>query len=125
MPTSGLLAKLIVFALGLVPANEAVRRPVDFKLQDFRGAWHQLDEVKDRKLVVLAFLGTECPLAALYAPRLAELARSYDQKGVAFFGIDSNEQDAAVEAGEVCQRLRSAVSLVERCGERAGRQAGR
>ena len=67
---------------------------MQFKLQDFRGAWHELDEVKDRKLVVLAFLGTECPLANIYAPRLAELARGYEKKGVAFFGVDSNEQDA-------------------------------
>ena len=46
------------------------------------------------KAVVIAFLGTECPLASLHAPRLAELARAYEKKGVAFFGVDSNQQDA-------------------------------
>src|SRR5580704_2447131 len=92
---SGLLGVVIVAVLGLFPGGGADERgPVEFKLQDFRGAWHQLDDVRDRKLVVLAFLGTECPLAKVYAPRLAELARSYEKKGVAFFGVDSNEQDA-------------------------------
>ena len=46
------------------------------------------------KVAVIAFLGTECPLASLYAPKLAELARAYEKKGVAFFGVDSNQQDA-------------------------------
>ncbi len=95
MPTSGSISMVMVALLGLFGGGEAgERRPVQFKLQDFRGGWHQLDEVKDRKLVVLAFLGTECPVAKTYAPRLAELARSFEKKGVAFFGVDSNEQDA-------------------------------
>ena len=45
-------------------------------------------------MVVIAFLGIECPLASLYAPQLAELARGYEKKGVAFFGVDANQQDA-------------------------------
>jgi peroxiredoxin len=43
---------------------------------------------------VLAFLRTECPLVGLYAPRIADLARAYEKKGVAFFGIDSDPEDA-------------------------------
>jgi peroxiredoxin/mono/diheme cytochrome c family protein len=95
MSSSGLLSVMVVALLGWYPGGDAgVARPVQFKLQDFRGAWHELNEVKDRKIVVLAFLGTECPIAKVYAPRLAELARNFEKKGVAFFGVDSNEQDA-------------------------------
>ena len=32
----------------------------------------------------LVFFGTECPLAKLYAPRLAELAAKYEPRGVGF-----------------------------------------
>jgi hypothetical protein len=65
MPTAGSLSALTVALLGFMPGDEAVlRRSIAFKLQDFRGAWHQLDEVKDRKLVVLAFLGTGWPSSA-------------------------------------------------------------
>jgi peroxiredoxin len=67
---------------------------VGFKLQDFRGAWHSLDDVRASKLVVIAFLRTDCPLAGLYAPKLADLAREYEKKGVAFFGVDANRLDA-------------------------------
>src|SRR5207237_514417 len=65
-----------------------------FRLQDPRGAWHALPDPGESKLVVLAFLGTECPLAELYASRLAELARANRAKGVAFLGIDANSQDS-------------------------------
>ena len=47
---------------------------IGFKLQDFRGTWHSLDDVRTSKLVVIAFLRTDCPLAgARYAQKLAEL----------------------------------------------------
>jgi peroxiredoxin len=86
---------LAAAVLSLVPGpDSAERRRVEFKLQDFRGGWHRLDDVRDSKLVVLAFLRTECPLAGLYAPRLAELAKAYEKKGVAFFAIDVDPQDA-------------------------------
>jgi peroxiredoxin len=87
----------LLFAVTLAwpqPAAVAEDQPVGFKLQDFRGAWHDLDEARGSKAVVIAFVGTGCPLASLYAPRLAELARDYETKGVAFFAVDSNEQDA-------------------------------
>jgi peroxiredoxin/mono/diheme cytochrome c family protein len=70
-----------------------------FKLQDFRGASHALDDVRDRKVVVLAFLGVECPLANQYAPRLVELVRSFEPKGVAFFAIDANQHDGPAAMG--------------------------
>jgi peroxiredoxin len=86
---------MLLAALPCSPAaHDSDARAVEFKLQDFRGAWHGLDDVRDKRVVVLAFLGTECPLASLYAPRLAEIARIYEPKGVAFFGVDSNQQDA-------------------------------
>ena len=97
MPTLGSL--LILFA-AMAQAGPAEPRALDgFRLQDFRGASFSLDDVRDRKLVVLAFLGVECPLANQYAPRLAELARAFEPKGVAFFAIDANQQDSATAMG--------------------------
>ncbi|MFP6670417.1 MAG: redoxin domain-containing protein, partial [Pirellulaceae bacterium] len=73
------------------------RRVGNFTLQDFRGKEHSLDDFGESKLLVVAFLGTECPLAKLYGPRLQSLANSYDAKQVAFVGINSNCQDAITE----------------------------
>src|SRR5438128_517897 len=67
-----------------------------FTLKDYRGKERSLDGLKDSKLVVLAFLGTECPLAKLYAPRLAALEKEFGPKGVAFLGLNANSQDGVV-----------------------------
>jgi peroxiredoxin len=96
MPSLGTF--LILFTLAQDSPAEP-RATAGFRLQDFRGASHALDDVRDRKLVVLAFLGVECPVANQYAPRLAELARAFEPKGVAFFGIDANQQDSATAMG--------------------------
>lgn len=73
------------------------RKAPDFKLEDYRGAEHTLAGLADSKAVVIAFLGTECPLAKLYAPRLNELSEKYASRGVAFVGIDANRQDSLAE----------------------------
>ncbi|MGD9720532.1 MAG: redoxin domain-containing protein [Pirellulales bacterium] len=69
----------------------------NFKLQDFRGTEHSLADFERSPVVVVAFLGTECPLAKLYAPRLAELAEEYADRGVTFLGVNANRQDALTE----------------------------
>jgi peroxiredoxin len=70
-----------------------------FTLKDFRGKSHSLAEFKRKKLVVCIFLGTECPLAKLYGPRLAKMAKDYEERGVAFVGVNSNRQDSITEIG--------------------------
>jgi peroxiredoxin len=46
---------------------------------------------------VVCFLGAECPLANLYAPRLNRLATEFKDRGVRFIGINSNLQDSMPE----------------------------
>jgi peroxiredoxin len=69
----------------------------NFSLRNFHGKPYTLDELGKDKIVVLAFVGTECPLAKIYASRLSELAARYEPQGVAFIGINSNRQDAVTE----------------------------
>jgi peroxiredoxin len=94
----------VMVLVGLAGAGEAARPTVEFRLQDHRGAWHTLDEARDRKVVVIAFLGTECPLAQAYAPRLAEVARDFEKRGVGFFGVDANQQDGPVAIGRFADK---------------------
>lgn len=77
------------------PAVEsAVGRQIDdFTLVDVHGQTRSLADLADAPLAVVAFMGTECPLARLYAPRLQQLADEYADRGVAFVAIDSNVQD--------------------------------
>ncbi|HEY2840639.1 MAG TPA: redoxin domain-containing protein [Pirellulales bacterium] len=69
----------------------------DFSLNDYQGQPFTLSKHAAGKPVVLAILGVECPLAKLYAARLAELSQQYKDKGIAFVGIDANRQDSATE----------------------------
>jgi peroxiredoxin len=73
------------------------RKAENFTLNDFYGKAHALADYQDKKIVVLAFLGTECPLAKLYAPRLAAMQQKLADKGVQFLGVDSNRQDSITE----------------------------
>ncbi|MGE4104259.1 MAG: redoxin domain-containing protein [Pirellulales bacterium] len=76
------------------------RQIANFTLRDPRGVEHSLAEFRDKKLVVVAFLGTECPLANLYVPRLLALAARYEPLGVGFLGVNSNSQDSNSEVAE-------------------------
>ena len=69
----------------------------NFTLKDFRGQPHALADFKDKKAVVVVFLGAECPLAKLYGPRLQQLSADFASQGIAFLGIDSNRQDSITE----------------------------
>ena len=102
MGATGLVG--VMALVGLVGSGEPAKPTVGFRLQDHRGAWHTLDEARDRKVVVLAFLGAECPLAEAYAPRLAEVARDFEKRGVGFFGVDANQQDGPVAIGRFAEK---------------------
>src|SRR5436305_4527088 len=65
----------------------------DFSLRDHRGAPRRLADWHDSKLVVVAFLGVDCPLVKLYTRRLNEIAKEYAAQGVAVIGINSNQHD--------------------------------
>ncbi len=97
------VALLVLAALasaGAIAAEPKIvvgKKVESFTLKDFRGQPYSLDDAGKNKIVVLAFLGTECPLAKLYAPRLVDLAKQYESKGVVFVGLDSNRQDAVTE----------------------------
>ena len=86
----------------------------DFELKTHRGTEVSLSAV-DEPLVVLAFLGTECPLVKLYGPRLNELQREFSDKGVAFFGINANKQDSVTDIDGYVAQHDIQVSHIERC----------
>jgi peroxiredoxin len=96
------VAGLLLAASLLVPAVRGFAEPLgrhieNFSLADYRGRAYGLADFADKQLVVVAFIGVECPLAKLYTPRLIELAAEYEPKGVAFLAIDSNQQDSITE----------------------------
>lgn len=101
----GLLSILwIMPALGELPAMPPIGQKVDdFELQDYRGNHHKLSDWSEAKFIVLAFLGTECPLVRQYADRLNELDTKLKNKGVRVVGINANQQDGPTRVAQFAQ----------------------
>ncbi len=96
------------------PAGEQLDRHVDdFRLRDYLGAEHSLNDFADRDVIVVAFLGVECPVSKLYGPRLQNLAERYKSRSVAVIGIDSNQQDTLAELGNYARRYGIAFPLLK------------
>ena len=90
-------------ALGSAPEEKGPPRPAigarvaDFTLANVDGQRHSLYGYKDKKAVVVVFVGTECPIANLYLPSLVELHRKYAGKRIQFLAINSNDQDTPAD----------------------------
>src|SRR5205807_4092946 len=96
---AGILASRLLS--GKSADNTALGKPVaDFSLKDTKGQDVALSSFKDKKAIVVLFLGTECPINNAYLPRLAELHKEYESKSVQFLGINSNQQDDAPRVAE-------------------------
>lgn len=92
------LLMLVLKLNGVLNAAENVASHLDsMSLRDCYGRVHPLTEFRDSKVVVFAFLGTECPLAKLYGPRLQAMSESLKEQGVTFVGVCSNVQDSLTE----------------------------
>jgi peroxiredoxin len=104
------LASRPAAAADATPAKDAAAKtPVakveKFTLPDMHGKDRSFDTLTaDKKLVVVAFLGVDCPLARLYAPRLEELNAEFAKQGVAFIGIDANHQDSLTDMTAFAQK---------------------
>src|SRR5262249_13972528 len=131
----GLSMKAAVsFAVLLIPAFILADGPhadlplgkkvADFKLRDYRGVERSLSEVADRKLVVVVFMGCECPVAKLYGPRLAELARDFEPKEVAFLGLNSNQQDSITAIAHYAKSSGIAFPILKDVGNVVADQFG-
>lgn len=90
----------------------------NFKLPDHQGKVHHLSAHADQKVVVLALLGTECPLAKLYALRLSKLAETYREKGVSILGIDANRQDSLADISAFVRKHDLKFPLLKDAGNR-------
>lgn len=86
--------------------------PGDIALPDTSGRMHSLGEWRTRPILVLAFVSAECPVARLYAGRLAEIATHYEARGVAIVGIDANPGDSASDLAKLANDLRLSYPLL-------------
>ena len=75
-----------------------------FALENCYGKSVSLSDFESAEAVAIVFLGTECPLAKLYGPRLTDIQRRYGDRGVQIIGINSNTQDSLTELAAYVHR---------------------
>ena len=95
----GLLAMGLTLSLGLRaedrPVDLRVGKPMaNFTLDGVDGKPVSLYGFAGKPGAVLVFTGTSCPVGNKYIPRLIELAKTYESKGVVFLGINSNASES-------------------------------
>src|SRR5258708_37740932 len=61
---------------------------------------HWLHEFKQKKAVVLIFIGAKCPSSNAFNQVMAKLAHQYAKRGAFFVGIDANKTDSVAEVAE-------------------------
>ncbi|EWH10824.1 thiol-disulfide isomerase and thioredoxin [Catenovulum agarivorans DS-2] len=68
-------------------------KAIDFNLPATDGTSVSLASLQPRKALVVLFICNHCPYVIHIAPKLAELAKAYQQQGVAFVAINSNDAE--------------------------------
>jgi thiol-disulfide isomerase/thioredoxin len=70
-----------------------------FRLPDFHGKFFSLDDFRDARGLVVAFICNHCPFVQHLRGELARFAREYQPKGVAIAAINSNDIEAYPQDG--------------------------
>lgn len=86
-------------------STEKLNQKIDtFSLMDSEGKSHSLNDIKDHKAIVIAFLCFDCPVSNSYVQPLSEMAKKFAANGVHFFGVasslDLSRKDLAKQVGE-------------------------
>ncbi len=116
------LSRFTIFILavslvcGAAPADPRLPRLDSLELTDLYGKTHPFAEYRTGHWTVVTFLGTECPLARLYAQRLSHLAGEFASRGVSFIGVNSNCQDTLTEMTAYGRRYQLSIPLLKDVG---------
>jgi len=68
-------------------------KALDFSLPDVDGKTVSLSDFSDAKALLVMFMCNHCPFVKHVAAELAKLGRDYQSRGVAVFGISSNDAE--------------------------------
>ena len=124
-----LLTVLMLFSAGTGTWAAENEGPVGhkvkpFELRDYRGKAHRLSDFSDQRILVIAFLGTECPLAKLYGPRLEQLRQDYAERGVGFVALNANSQDSITEIASYARNHELQFPILKDLGNTVADQLG-
>ena len=107
-----------------VPLLPVPGGPREFQLSTGTGEIVAVRAGDQARLTVVCFLGTECPLARLYAPRLETLSRRFAEQKVRFIGVISNAQDSPAEVAQYAREHKLTFPVLKDPGNTVADQFG-
>ena len=124
-----LLVSCSLFSTQGIPLHAAAPNLEPAKLEaldltDSRGRNWTLKDFSDDSVLVVAFFGTECPLAQFYATRLDRIAQQYSDKTVQVIAVISNRQDSLEEIAAFVNRRNLSYPVVKDPANRFADQVG-
>ncbi|MEM7478221.1 MAG: redoxin domain-containing protein [Planctomycetota bacterium] len=112
------LLALLILTPSISQANSYRNLFTEFELENNYGKTVAFKEFQEKPIIVLAFIGTECPLAKLYGPKLKALDEKYRDRGVVILGISSNTQDSLTELTAYVHRYEIDFPVLKDLGNR-------
>jgi peroxiredoxin len=98
----------LILVVAMIPASavlgadagvavDKLNKKIDnITLHDVNGKARSLYDLQNKKAIVVVFLSFDCPVSTSYSSVLAEMAKTYRDKQVAFVGVNSSDDgDAA------------------------------
>ena len=118
--------KLIGTIAGFYLAVQPVISPADsvhtFELPDSEGKPFKLATDTDFAVTVVCFLGTECPMARLYGPRISQMAQEFRSDKVQFVGVISNRQDSIADIRQYVKKYKVTFPVLHDAGNKVADQ---
>ena len=114
-------ALAVAMACCMFSTASADESPFNFSLRSHEGREWSDEDFKDKDIVIVAFLGTECPLVKLYGPRLQRLQEEYADH-VQVIGINANTQDSMTEMSAYAERHDVRFPLLKDVGNKVADQ---
>lgn len=85
-------------------AIEPLEPIAPFELSSWSGKSITWPSPEEAELLVIAFIGTECPLVKLYIPKLNKLQSEFGDGQLQIIAVDSNSQDSLLEMSAFARR---------------------
>lgn len=95
-----------------------------FELKDQHNQVWDSDRFAENEILVIAFMGVECPLAKLYAPRLQKMADQFEGDSVQFVMVNSNQQDSLTEIKSFMRRSKLTLPYLKDVGNKLADEIG-
>lgn len=108
-----LLATLTATGLVADEPTSILDRLRQVEKTDYQGKSWTWNSIEGSKATAVVFLGTQCPLAKQYTPRIEALHKKYNTNGINFVAVDPNVQDSLADMGAHARKHQLSIPFLK------------